>query len=291
MQSSPPNLVCLKTLRHFTIQSLGAAVPQPPPQSCRSMYPWYHTWHASCQSSGFSWVCSRWKNVLLFKWLQSLHVSPVLCKLSHVQHGMVPFSTACLGVRHHWKVMGRGGGFKPTPLYAWPFCCLCVALQHLLPIEDQREWRSEIRPGTDSALTPGVIPWPTWRCHDQARRRSQGRPRRPRACCSSRRSSRRCTGTPTRADGWTQGQSASGQWGHSVGEKTYIGLVWLVPFFFTILSCKKCGWINEWLIWRTTEGTKGGMIFLAMRSSQLIGEKKAWTLSSIYGNDIYGTLS
>ena len=31
---------------------------------------------------------------------------------------------------------------------------------------------------------------------------------------------------------------------------------------------------------RTTEGIKGGVIFLAIRSSQLIGEKKEWNLSS-----------
>lgn len=30
----------------------------------------------------------------------------------------------------------------------------------------------------------------------------------------------------------------------------------------------------------TTEGTKGGEIFLAIKSSQLIGEKKEWNLSS-----------
>lgn len=30
----------------------------------------------------------------------------------------------------------------------------------------------------------------------------------------------------------------------------------------------------------TTEGTKGGVIFLAIRSSQLIGEKKLWFWSS-----------
>lgn len=31
---------------------------------------------------------------------------------------------------------------------------------------------------------------------------------------------------------------------------------------------------------RTTEGTNGGVIFLPIRSSQLIGEKKEWYLSS-----------
>lgn len=31
---------------------------------------------------------------------------------------------------------------------------------------------------------------------------------------------------------------------------------------------------------RTTEGMNGGVIFLAIRSSQLIGEKKEWNLSS-----------
>lgn len=35
------------------------------------------------------------------------------------------------------------------------------------------------------------------------------------------------------------------------------------------------GWLE-----RTTEGMKGGVIFLAMRSSQLMGEKKEWYLSS-----------
>lgn len=30
----------------------------------------------------------------------------------------------------------------------------------------------------------------------------------------------------------------------------------------------------------TTEGMNGGVIFLAIRSSQLIGEKKEWYLSS-----------
>lgn len=43
---------------------------------------------------------------------------------------------------------------------------------------------------------------------------------------------------------------------------------------------------------RTTEGMNGGVIFLAIRSSQLIGEKKEWCLSSSYrGNEILGQQS